>query len=434
MRRKQISILFVFLILSTWAGAQEKLSLDIQSAKDYALNFNKSIKNSGLAIEQSQEKIREAIASGLPQVNATTDYTNALGAEISIQFDESLPPTKIPIKPTSNFNLQVGQLIFNGSFIVGVQTAKIYKKITEKSKEKTEQEIVSQLVESYYLALLSEEALTILSSNVENLTTVYNKTKPMVSVGMMEKLELDQLEVQLNSLNNSVKAAERQLEMAKNVLRFQLGVDSETELELTDKLADILADSNIQSMIGDDFNIVNNVDFQLTTLQEEISAKQVELQKAAYLPSLTGYYSFTKKILKPAFDMSPANVVGMQMNIPVFSSGERRSKVRQAKIDLETTQNNKEILEDQLTLQYKQLKFNLISAFEAYATQKRSVEVSREVYNSLRNKYDQGMISSLDLTSADNNYLNAESNYISAMMEVLKAQNDLNTLTGTILN
>ena len=193
MRRKQISILFVFLILSTWAGAQEKLSLDIQSAKDYALNFNKSIKNSGLAIEQSQEKIREAIASGLPQVNATTDYTNALGAEISIQFDESLPPTKIPIKPTSNFNLQVGQLIFNGSFIVGVQTAKIYKKITEKSKEKTEQEIVSQLVESYYLALLSEEALTILSSNVENLTTVYNKTKPMVSVGMMEKLELDQL-------------------------------------------------------------------------------------------------------------------------------------------------------------------------------------------------------------------------------------------------
>lgn len=434
MRRKQISILFVFLILSTWAGAQEKLSLDIQSAKDYALNFNKSIKNSGLAIEQSQEKIREAIASGLPQVNATTDYTNALGAEISIQFDESLPPTKIPIKPTSNFNLQVGQLIFNGSFIVGVQTAKIYKKITEKSKEKTEQEIVSQLVESYYLALLSEEALTILSSNVENLTTVYNKTKPMVSVGMMEKVELDQLEVQLNSLNNSVKAAERQLEMAKNVLRFQLGVDSETELELTDKLADILADSNIQSMIGDDFNIVNNVDFQLTTLQEEISAKQVELQKAAYLPSLTGYYSFTKKILKPAFDMSPANVVGMQMNIPVFSSGERRSKVRQAKIDLETTQNNKEILEDQLTLQYKQLKFNLISAFEAYATQKRSVEVSREVYNSLRNKYDQGMISSLDLTSADNNYLNAESNYISAMMEVLKAQNDLNTLTGTILN
>lgn len=434
MRRKQISILFVFLILSTWAGAQEKLSLDIQSAKDYALNFNKSIKNSGLAIEQSQEKIREAIASGLPQINATTDYTNALGAEISIQFDESLPPTKIPIKPTSNFNLQVGQLIFNGSFIVGVQTAKIYKKITEKGKEKTEQEIVSQLVESYYLALLSEEALTILSSNVENLTTVYNKTKPMVSVGMMEKVELDQLEVQLNSLNNSVKAAERQLEMAKNVLRFQLGVDSETELELTDKLADILADSNIQSMIGDDFNIVNNVDFQLTTLQEEISAKQVELQKAAYLPSLTGYYSFTKKILKPAFDMSPANVVGMQMNIPVFSSGERRSKVRQAKIDLETTQNNKEILEDQLTLQYKQLKFNLISAFEAYATQKRSVEVSREVYNSLRNKYDQGMISSLDLTSADNNYLNAESNYISAMMEVLKAQNDLNTLTGTILN
>ena len=122
------------------------------------------------------------------------------------------------------------------------------------------------------------------------------------------------------------------------------------------------------------------------------------------------------------------------MNIPIFSSGERRSKVRQAKIDLETTKNNKALLEEQLDIQYKQLQFNLKSALESYRTQKKNVEVSRDVYQNLKRKYEQGMISSLELTTADNNYLQAESDYLTSVLEVLQAQNELNTLTGKILN
>jgi len=122
------------------------------------------------------------------------------------------------------------------------------------------------------------------------------------------------------------------------------------------------------------------------------------------------------------------------MNIPVFSSGERRAKVRQAKIDLETTRNNKALMEEQLDIQFKQLQFNLRSAIESYQVQKKNVEVSREVYQNLRRKYEQGMISSLELTTADNNYLQAESEHLTAMLEVLQAQNALNTLTGKIIN
>jgi len=130
--------------------------------------------------------------------------------------------------------------------------------------------------------------------------------------------------------------------------------------------------------------------------------------------------------------MSPPHVLGLQMNIPVFSSGERRSKVKQARIDLETTKNNKALLEDQLSIQYKQLSFNLISALESFENQKDNVKVSREVYKSLKSKFEQGVISSLELTTADNNYLKAESDYLTAMLEVLKAQNDLETLTGVV--
>ena len=434
MRRKQMTFFVLSLFLFQGIFAQEKLTLDIEGAKEYALNFNKTIKNAGLSVVQSQEQLKATIATGLPQVNATTDYSNALGAEISIQFDENAPASKIPIKPTSNFNLQVGQLIFNGGYIVGIQTAKLYQKVTEKSLEKTEQDIVSQIVESYYLVLVSEESLKILEANMKNLQEIYKKTEPMVSVGMMEKVELDQLSVQVNSLNNALKSAERQYEMTKNMLRLQLGVSADTELELTEKLEDIMENAEISSLANGTFDVVQNIDYQLMDVQEDMSEKQVNLQKAAYLPTISGYYNYTYKLLKPAFDMSPAHMLGLQMNIPVFSSGERRAKVRQAKIDLETTQNNMAMLEDQLSIQFKQLKFNLLSAVESFENQKKNVEVSREVYKSLKTKYEQGVISSLELTTADNNYLKAESDYLTSMLEVLRAQNELNTLTGVVNN
>ncbi|MDD4107231.1 MAG: TolC family protein [Prolixibacteraceae bacterium] len=433
MERKLIIISILSLMLLSPSFAQDKLTLNLEDAKEYALKYNRTIKNSGLAIDQSQEKLWETIAAGLPQINATTDYTDAMGAKISIQFDENLPATEIPIKPTSNFNLQLGQLIFNGSYLVGIQTAKLAQKLAEKSLVKTEEDVISQVTESYYLVLISEESLEILRTNTDNMQKIYNKTEPLVKVGMMEKVELDQLSVQVNSLDNAVRSAERQLEMAKNLLRVQLGVSADTELELTQSVADFIS-GNLNEGILSSFDPDQNIDYQLLEMQEKITEKQIDMQKASYLPTISGYYNYTKKILKPAFDMSPKHMVGLQMNIPVFSSGERRAKVRQAKIDLETTKNNKALVEEQLDIQFRQLQFNLRSALESLETQQKNVEVSRDVYQNLRHKYEQGMISSLELTTADSNYLQSESEYLMSILEVLQAQNALNKLTGKILN
>ena len=432
MRRKQIAMLLLAGLLCHGAWAQEQLQINLQEAKNYALQFNKTIANSGLAVEKSQEQIWEAIASGLPQVDATADYTNALGAEISIQFAEGQPASQIPIDPTSSFNLTVGQLLFSANYWVGVQTAKLYQKLSEKNQTKTERDVVSQVIESYYLVVVAGETLEILQANVKNLQAIYDKTAPMVEFGVTEKVELDQLLVQLNSLKNAVKSAERQHVMAKNMLRLQLGVDADTELLLTEELEHLLASEDFDGQLLEGFNLSENVDYQLMEAQGALQEKQVEMQKANYLPTLSSYYSFNHKILKPAFDMAPNHVVGLQMNIPIFSSGERRSKVRSAKIDLETYRNEQALLEDQLSIQHKQLNFNLKSALENYRNQQKNIEVSREVYKNLKQKYDQGMISSLELTSADNNYLKAESDYLQAALELLQAQNQLNTLTGKL--
>ncbi len=432
MRRKQI-ILLIALLISPFIRAQEKVSLGLEDAKAYAVQFNKNILNSSLAVQKSQEQLRETIAAGLPQMNATADYNNALGAEITFQLDPNGPPAKIPINPTSTFNLRATQLIFSANYIVGVQTSKLYEQLMQTSQLKTEQEIVSQVVSSYYTVLIADESLKILYNNVDNLQEIYEKTKPLVEFGVMEKIELDQLSVQVNTLLNTLKSAERQLEFSKNMLRYQLGVSSETELELTDSLDKIMEQVS-QNAQSDFFDISENIDFQLKQAEGEIQKKQVYMQKANYLPTISGYYSYTYKILKPNFDMSPKNMMGLQMSVPIFSSGERRSKVRQANIDIETYNNEKKLLQDQLQLQYNQLVFNLKNAQENYENQSKNVEVSREVIRQYRQKFDQGIMSSLELTTADNNYLKAESDYLQATMQVLQAQNELDKIKGELIS
>jgi outer membrane protein TolC len=430
MRTTFISMLLL-LGTSGFLGAQQTLTLDLAGARKTALEYNKTIANADLATLKASAAVREAIANGLPQLNAAVDYSNALGAKISIRFAEGMPPSEIDIKPQSNFNLNLTQLIFSGNYIVGVQTAKLYQSMAGISKEKSELDIIAQVTDAYQLVLISEELLRLLEQNQANLEGLYEKTAALETFGIIEKTDVDQLSVQVNTLKNAVKASERQLEMATNMLRLLLGVPVDTQLELTDRLDQMLSEAEALPL-AESFRVEDQVDFRLLNQQELVSRKMIDMQRAHALPTISGYYRYTYKLLKPDFDMTPANMVGLQMNIPIFSSGVRMAQVKQARIDLETTQNNKSLLSDQLKIQEKQLRFNYNSALETYLNQKNNVEVSRRVYASLKLKYEQGIISGLDLITADNNYLKAETDYISAMMQVLQSGVQLQKLYGKL--
>lgn len=431
MKLKLTGLLLILFLFGSNVMAQQSLTLTVDEAIDHALKFNKTLVNSELAVQKAQQSIREAIANGLPQANAKIDYTNSMGANMSIRFSEDMPATEIPIKPTSNFNLQVSQLLFSGSYIVGVQTAKLYKELSEINYKKTETDIRTQVTNSYYLVLISNELYDRLKLNLSNLKDLYKKTEVLAGVGIIEQNDVDQLFIQVNTLENAVKASERQLELALNMLRLQLGTDINTELVLSDNLQMVLEQANIEVTLAQSLKLENNFDFQLMNQQVDISKKMVDMRKSAALPTLAGFYSFTHKILRPEFDMSPPHVVGLQLNIPVFSSGLRIAQTKQAFIDLKTMQNNRDLVRDQLMIQDKQLRFNVINALETFENQKANIEVSRRVYSSLKLKYEQGLISGLDLITADNNYLKAETDYISAAMQLLDARLQLEKMYTT---
>ncbi|HAN18030.1 MAG TPA: hypothetical protein DCQ24_05080 [Bacteroidales bacterium] len=412
--------------------AQEPLVLSLDSAVNYAINHNKTLINSKFTIDKSKQKILETISQGLPQISASIDYTNYLGAEASLQMSEQAPPITIEFNPTSNFNASISQLIFNGSYYAGIQMSKLAKTMAEQSYIKDEMSVKEQVIQAYYIVLASERILNIIKENKTNVELIYEKTKHLASAGIIEQADEKKISLMVSSVDNALKSTERQVQMGYSLLQLQLGIETGQDIKLSTNINEIAQRFAIQRVLEDQFNIQNNLDYKLVSLQGEMAKKQITLAKAGNLPSLVAFYSYTEKLKEPLFDMTPKNVLGLTLSIPIFSSGQRYSQLNQAKIDYKISENTREIVTEQLSIQEKQLRFNYNNLLEQFNTQKTNIEIAKEVLNHMNLKYQQGLVSSLELTSANTDYLTAESNYTNILLQLLNAELSLRKINNTI--
>jgi len=483
MKNRKIIILFT-LILSMGLFSHglsqeisEKLVLNLQGAVDHALSFNKSLKNSRLEVERSRARNWEAISQGLPQVDGGMDYSSFFNYELEFSFgmgdgsdftqdqlqdafnqtqaafpfytagdlavhgantyyngvlQSMLPPSTILMSDQASAKLMVNQLIFSGQYIVGIQTAKLAMLISEQNLDFNELNIKESVISSYYLVLITEESLEILRQNLKNLEETLDQTEIMYRTGMAELTDVDQIRITVNQLANATTSLQRNLELNYNLLRFQLGLEANVELQLTDNLESLFANMQAETALDRTFVVDDNVTYKIMKTQEEINKKMLGLEQWNYAPTITGFYNYNAKILTTDFDMNPNHMVGLSMGVPIFSSGMRKARVDQAKIDYNMAQVNRDIMEDQLLLQEKQYKYNLQSSLDNYFTQQENVEVAQRVYDSYRRKFEQGMANSLDLTQANGNYLDAENNYLTSIMEVMNAKLQLDKLMNNL--
>lgn len=483
MKKRKIIILFTMLIsmgIFTQARGQEpaeKLVLSVQGAVDHALVYNKSLKNSRSEVDRSRSRIWESISQGLPQVDGVMDYSTFFNYEMEFNFgmdggvdftneqlldafnqtqsifpfyspsdvvmlgansyyegqlQSMLPPSTITLNDQASAKLQVSQLIFSGQYIVGIKTARLAQQIAEQTLDFNELNIKESVISSYYLVLITEESLDILKQNLDNLEETLEQTRTMFNAGMAEQTDVDQIRITVNQLANSTTALQRNLELNYNLLRFQLGLETNVEIQLTDNLESLFTSMGPETALAIPFAIENNVTYQIMQTQEEINKRLLDLEQWNYAPTIMGFYNYNAKILTTDFDMNPNHLMGLTMSLPIFSSGMRKARVDQARIDYNMAQNNLEIMQDQLSLQEKQYKYNLQSSLENYFTQSENVEVAQRVYDSYRRKFEQGMATSLDLTQANGNYLDAESNYLTSIMEVMNAKLQLDKLMNTL--
>lgn len=434
-RMKTFNRIIILSLILFGAGslkAQNQLALSLDSAIQFALTHNKTLINSQYAIENSNQKYKESVSYWLPQVSAAVDYSNFLGAEASLQLNPMAPPAVIEFNPTSNFKATATQIIFNGSVYVGIQLAQLAKDLSTQTYKKDELTVKEQTIQAYYIILVSERIMDIINKNIENAQQIYEKTNNLAKAGMIEETEAKKLSVMVTTVQNAKKSTERQIELGYNLLLLQLGLESDTSIKLTTGIDEISSKYIISKEGSETFNIQNNLDYKLIELQSKISKKAIDLKKANYLPSLVSFYSHTEKIEKAAFDMTPKNVLGLTLNIPIFSSGQRCAQLSQAKITHKITENSKALVKQQLTLQEKQLSYNYKNLYDQYINQKENTAVAKEVLDKMNIKYQQGLVSSLELTSANSAYLTAETTLTTTMLELLNAELALRKMNNNL--
>lgn len=393
-------------------------NLSLEQAVQHAVEYNKELQASRLDIELKKKMITEAISEGLPQINGSLDYSTNFGQKMDFGGQG------IKMEDKSSVGLSVSQLLFNGQWIVGLKTSKIARTISEQQVDISEQTIKETVYNSYYTILVTKRLVEILQDNLKNMNEIMEHTLNMYKAGTVEETDADQIRITVGQLKNSLLSMERTLDVNYNLMRIQLGLKAGTPINLTDQLETFLGAEGFLNLAAADFNINNNLDYQLTLTQEKLQEKMVALQKWAFAPSINANYSYQYFIKKGGFGSIPHSA-SITMSIPIFSGLQRKSQLDQEKITLEQTRINKSLLEDNLRLQEEQCKFNLKNAMENYSLQKDNITVAKKVLESYQNKYNAGSISSLDLTQANNNYLTAENNYTSACLTLLEAQTQL---------
>lgn len=426
---------FATLALLLWLGGSAhgqapsgKVSLSLAQTKDFAIAHSRTIKKAGLAVQKAEKAKWQAIATMLPHLKVD------LGFNSMFNYEMNFGQMKVPMNDYGTLT-GTASVAFSGLQLVAVNLSKVALSMQEISKNSEELRVKANATSAYHSILVAEESKRILEKSYNNLKTLHASTASLVAVGMAEETDADLINVQVMSMENNIRSAERNVELAYNSMRLILGIDINDTIELTQDLQSVLSENKASESYATPLNVEQNFNVQLLNMNIELANKQLNMKKWAYGPTLTAFYQYNEKTYfgkDEGFNMSPKNSFGAQLNIPIFSSAERLSQVRQAKFDVQTAQLNKEEAVDGLLVQEKQLRFNLKSALETYAVQKKNVEVYERIFKNTTEKYEQGTISSTELTTISNNLLSAQSAYIKALMELFSAQTSLQSLLNTL--
>jgi outer membrane protein TolC len=403
---------------------QEKLELSLYKAQEIALEHNRSLKNAELEIQKSEASRWQSIATMLPQLSASVEYSNMLGYKLDFQGMKIAMPAYANIGGSASMSFSATQLI-------NVKLSDIAIKMADISLQQTKQQTANQVKSIYFSILIMEETLDLLNENLENLNKLYTFTEQSVKVGVAEQTEADQLSVQVASMKTTISSNERTLEMLYNSLRLQLSIDINKEINLTQNIDELLNIEEAMSLLSYDFVLDNNYDYQLLKENLKISEKQVNINKWAYAPSISAFYQYSNKQYfsdESTFNMTPPHVVGLSLNVPIFSSGSRNKAIIESKLNYKQQLNNLNDTKEALLVQHKQMSYNLRSAFDNYEIQKQNIEVSKRVFDNISKKYEHGIASSLELTNSNTELITAQSNYVQALMKVVSAQIELENL------
>jgi outer membrane protein len=430
--------------LSVSSQILAQTSFTLEKAQLYALEHREKVKNAHLDLLSAQKKVWETTAMGLPQINAEANFQEYLNIPTSVVDASFVNPNAsagevVSFRMGQRYNavggINASQLLFDGSYIVGLQVSKFYTQFVESAIEKTEQEIAYQVAQAYYNVLVAKENILLLDSLEQSSFVMVNDMRHLFDLGMIEKDEVDQLELNQLRLKSMLTTAKRQQEVAINFLKLQMGYPLQQAIQIEGELLNYLKQIEFEyaELKG---SVKDNINLLLLGQQKQLNEYDLKNQKFQHFPQLAAFFQHQYMAFRPEFDLFqdkpwyPSTAWGVSLKIPILSSGMRSMKVQQAKIEIEKTENSIKELERTLEFQEFQTKASFENALALVKIEKRNIELAKNIYQNTAIKKEIGSLTSMQVTQTYAQVLTAQTDYVNAVIQVLQAKNELDNLYG----
>jgi len=425
-----LRILLLPLCIANLAVAQEKFSL--ASAQDYALDHAYGVQIAQLEIDRAKQIYRQNLAYGLPQASASGQYIYnvELGALVT-DFDGNgiLEELVFGTDYQAQAGVAVNQLIFDGSYVVGLMAAKVLKEGAAIGMEQSKAELKREVAKAYHLSLLSEESINVLKANEGYLADLAFEMQKMNEAGLVSKADADQMMLNYNNIKNTLRYAEGQAKVAKMLLKLQMGFPVEKELLLVDNMEGLVVNAAVASTMANiAFDPTSSVDYMGMANQVEGAELQLLNQRLGFLPTIgvtyqnnIQYMSEKANIFSDNAVDIPSSLVAGNINIPLFTSGNGHAKVQEARIQRDQAIIGLQQMEDGLVIQHAALVNDFHQGIAEYLAQKQSVSLAKRIRDQRRLEYKEGMTSSMELTQSEAQYQEA------LQAKFMAAQNALDT-------
>ena len=433
----------LFLITSLVANAQ---TYSLKQAVDYAIAHQVQVKNSQIDLQNASAKINEIKAMGLPQVNGSLALTNNLilqrvfiPAKIfnPAAAEGELIAAKFGVDNSGFANVGLSQLVFDGTYLLGLKASSVYKDLAVKSVTQSKQQVAENVTKAYYGILVNEKRQGLLALNVARLDTLLKETRELNKQGFVEKIDVQRLDVQANNLRTELENIERLQALSYSLLKFQMGYPMEEPIRLSESLEKVeLATFNTNA--AGDFNYANRIEYSILQTQENLAELDLKSIKAGYMPRLVlnanygynaGANAFSDLVSKQWFDNAAITVA---LQIPIFDGFSKKYKAVQSANNLQKVRQSYSLLKSSIDLQRSQASITMKNALESMKEQKANLDLANEISRVTRVKYQQGVGSNLEVLNAESSIKESQANYFTALYNALVAKVELEKANGTL--
>lgn len=439
----KIKLILLATLLTSFAWSQTyPKSLSLEEAIEFGMKNNRSIINADREILKAKKERWKTIAIGLPQISSEINYQNFLEMPVSLVPAEffggevgTFRELTFGTKQNMIGSVKTEQLLFDGSYLVGLEASRVYLKISENLFEKTNLEVKKLITTTYTNVLIAQYTISFLEKNKKTLEVNLTEIHQLLKNGFEEEESVEQMQLSLAQVNSQLKYAQNLVKITKEMVKFVIGYPTEKPLVLESDLETIFNEEIYFKTSPEIDDIQNNIDIKIANNNVKSESLQFKYEKSKSLPKLSGFINQTYTGNSDEFTFTERNqkwfgstLVGLTLKVPLFSSLGRTAVSQKAKISLDQAITELTDTQERVRIEVKAAYNDYQLAIDNYFTEKENLRLAERIEKKNQTKFFEGMVQSFELRMAQMQLYTAQNNFVTAIQSVINKKTALETL------